>query len=169
MSSIPEALEASDVSAAEHGRLLGELSALPEIELTLASLPVSDLGVSGGALYGTDRLEIDRLLERSLGFRAAGKEDVAVQVLNGNGVPGVGARVAAALVGRGYSVVLSGNARRLRHKKTLIVSHIDSPEGELAARRARGLLGAGRVEISSQGHGIVDLTIVVGKDFLRER
>jgi hypothetical protein len=72
-------------------------------------------------------------------------------------------------VGNGYRIALSANADRLDYYKTRVISYDDSPEGIAAAYRARELLGTGRVQISSQGQGIVDLTIVVGRDFLRTR
>jgi len=90
-------------------------------------------------------------------------------VLNGNGVPGIGEEIAKALLDGGFSVVLSGNAARLDYRRTLIVSHGDSPGAQRSADRARELLGVGEVRVSSAEQGIVDLTIVVGRDFPRER
>jgi ABC-type uncharacterized transport system substrate-binding protein len=48
------------------------------------------------------------------------------------------------------------------------VSYDQSDAGLQTAERAQRLLGVGEVQVSSQGQGIVDLTIVVGKDFLRK-
>jgi len=48
----------------------------------------------------------------------------------------------------------------------LIVSYDDSEKGLDLAERAKELLGVGEVQIAGQQQGIVDLTIVVGKDFL---
>jgi hypothetical protein len=64
-------------------------------------------------------------------------------------------------------VILSGNARNLDYETTLIVTYDDSPDGIALAERARDLLGLGEVQVSGQQQGIVDLTIVIGKDFLR--
>jgi hypothetical protein len=94
-------------------------------------------------------------------------DDVRVQVLNGNGVPGIGEEVAARLQGEDFRVILSGNAQRLDYRKTLIVTYDESPQGQKQAERAQDLLGVGEVQVSAQGQGIVDLTIVVGKDFVR--
>ncbi len=68
---------------------------------------------------------------------------------------------------RGFEVVLSGNARRLNYDKTLIITYDPSAEGLEIARRVRELLGVGEVQVSSQPQGIVNLTVLVGKDFLR--
>jgi hypothetical protein len=92
---------------------------------------------------------------------------VRVQVLNGNGVPGIGEEVAELLQGEDFRVILSGNAQRLNYKETLIVTYDETTGGQATAERAQELLGVGKVQVSAQGQGIVDLTIVVGKDFVR--
>ena len=51
-------------------------------------------------------------------------------------------------------------------KRTLIVTYDGSDEGQALAEQARRLLRVGRIQISAQQQGIVDLTIVVGEDFL---
>jgi polyisoprenyl-teichoic acid--peptidoglycan teichoic acid transferase len=91
---------------------------------------------------------------------------VRVQILNGNGAPGIGEQVASELVGEGFRVVLSGNADRLDYAETLIVIYESTPEAQESAERVRDLLGVGEVQVSVQPQGIVDLTIVVGKDFI---
>jgi hypothetical protein len=94
------------------------------------------------------------------------QEEIRVQVLNGNGVPGIGQKVAEKHIGHGFRVILSGNARRLNYQKTLIVTYDRSAEGQALAERARELLRVGEVQVSAQQQGIVDLTIVIGEDFL---
>ena len=81
---------------------------------------------------------------------------------------------ASAMVNRmlkeeGFRVILSGNARRFDYETTIIVTYDESEEGQALAERARELLGVGEVQISAQHQGSVDLTIVLGKDFLRAR
>ena len=77
----------------------------------------------------------------------------------------MGAEVAGRLVGKGYRIALSGNASRLDYRRTLIVAYDRSMRGRRSATRARRLLGTGEVQVAAQPQGIVDLTIVVGKDF----
>lgn len=85
--------------------------------------------------------------------------------------PGVGQEVADKLVGRGFRVALGGNAQNFTHKTTEIITYDASEAGIAAAERVKDLLGVGQVLVSAQEQGIVsvDLTIVVGKDFLRTR
>jgi hypothetical protein len=106
-------------------------------------------------------------MEQAVGTTLEGASDIRVQILNGNGVPGIGQQVAELLVGEGFRVILSGNAQRLDHQKTLIITYDSSAEGMASATRAQELLGVGEVQVSAQEQGIVDLTIVVGKDFPR--
>jgi len=159
------ALEDSDARSGSHARLLGRIADLPDTDRTLGVLPVKQVSAGGEELYEVDGREAEELL--SLVARwVEPTEQKSVQVLNGNGVPGIGAEAGRKLVGHGFRVILSGNAPRLGYRRTLIVAYDASPESLAAARRARELLGVGRVQVSAQPQGIVDLTVVVGKDFL---
>jgi len=155
----------SGADASEQVRLLSGIAAVGRDDLTLASLPVSQLGAGDDELYSLDSEALTELLERALGAPDLEDDKVLVQVLNGNGVPGVGAEVAGRLVGKGYRIALSGNASRLDYRRTLIVAYDRSMRGRRSATRARRLLGTGEVQVAAQPQGIVDLTIVVGKDF----
>jgi hypothetical protein len=146
------------------------LSSLAGVEATsrlLRSLPVTPLEVPGNQLFVTQPDETEELMEQAVGATLAASSDVRVQILNGNGVPGIGQEVAELLVGKGYRVILSGNAPRFDYKRTLIITYDSSAEGVAEANRAQELLGVGEVQVSAQEQGIVDLTIVVGKDFPR--
>ncbi|MDQ3783295.1 MAG: LytR C-terminal domain-containing protein [Actinomycetota bacterium] len=151
--------------APRQSRLLRSIAAVERDDLTLASAPVSQLSTGGDELYSLHSEASTELLERALGAPELQDEEVQVQILNGNGVPGVGAKVAERLVGKGYRIALSGNASRLDYRRTLIVTYDRSLRGQRSATRARRLLGTGEVQVAAQPQGIVDLTIVVGKDF----
>ena len=151
------------------GAFLSDLARLPASSRILANLPVKEVSVGGDQLYETDPEELSAFVGETIGETDLAADLSRVQVLNGNGVPGIGVDVAEKLVGNGYQITLSGNADRLDYFKTRIVTYDSSPEGLAAARQAQALLGAGTVQVSSQGQGIVDLTIVVGRDFLRTR
>lgn len=163
------AMAQSSGEVAQQARLLGAMAALSQSDRALTTLPVEQVSVGGSELYSVDQEEVRSLLSDLLsGIRPPG-EEIKVQVLNGNGVPGIGQEVAERLIGAGFRVVLTGNAPRLNYARTLVVTYDDSPEGMLAAERARELVGVGTVQVSAQQQGIVDLTIVIGKDYLRTR
>ena len=173
----PQALSAALISAggpagldedstAGLARLFERIATLPSDRLTLTVLPVEQVGIGGSELYDTSQEELDGFVDATLSGAMA-PEQFTVQVLNGVGTPGVGEKVAKALIGEGYRVTLTGNVDGFGEPKTLIVTYDPSPDGIAAAERARRLLGAGEVQVSGQGQVSVDMTIVVGKDFLK--
>jgi len=163
------ALAESDAEPRDHAQLLEAIVGLSAPQRVIAPLPVQQVSVGGSELYSVDADEVQTFMANTLGVTQVANDDVRVQVLNGNGVPGIGQQVAEDLVGAGFRVVLTGNARRLNYQKTLIITYDDSDEGRATAQRARELLGVGEIQVSVQEQGIVDLTIVVGKDFLQNR
>lgn len=163
------ALVESDSDPGDHARLLLSLAELDRTERTITTLPVQQVSVGGSELYSVDRTELAAALDDLSIEAGEPRNEVKVQVLNGNGVPGIGQEAAEKLIAAGFRVVLTGNARHLNYPKTLVITYDDSEEGIALAERARKLIGVGEVQISSQAQGIVDLTIVIGKDFLRTR
>jgi len=159
----------SDADPADHARLLSALARLDRSERIITSLPVQQVSVGGSELYSVDRAEVVALLEDLDIGSGTQQDEVRVQVLNGNGVPGIGQEVSKRLIDAGFRVVLTGNARRLNYQTTLIITYDASEAGQALAERARKLVGVGQVQVSEQSQGIVDLTIVIGKDFLRTR
>lgn len=139
-------------------------------DLTTLTLPVSPFDLGDGAGYRVDAERVATLVaERLAGARPEG--DAAggrtLQVLNGNGVPGIGAAVAEALQPASYRVLLTGNADRFDHAVTRIVVYDEAPETLAAARDIRDRLGVGQIERSGTPQSVVDITIVVGRDFTR--
>jgi hypothetical protein len=149
--------------------LVRSLAALDGTNLTLAILPVRQVSVGGAELYATDVDEVAEFVSSTLPGVPVATNLARVQVLNGNGSPGIGERVAQKLVGKGFRIELSGNADNFRYKETKVITYDPSPAGQALATKARDLLGVGEVQVSGQGQGSVDLTIIVGKDFLRTR
>ena len=163
------ALAESDTDARAIARLLAALAELDSLDRTIAGLPVTQVSVGESELYSVDPDAVADFISDAIDVASAGGDQVRVQVLNGNGVPGIGQEVAERLVGAGFRVVLTGNARRLNYEKTLLITYDDTDQDIAIAERARRLLGVGEFQVSVQEQGIVDLTIVVGRDFLRTR
>lgn len=159
-------LEESSASNEEQVTFFTDLAAAPPEEAIIASLPVDQEIVGETNLYSTDEAEVRSFVEATFGELPDLADEVRVQILNGNGQPGIGEEVAGKLVGEGFRIVLSGNADRLDYEETRIVVYDSTPEAEAQAERAQDLLGVGEVQVSVQQQGIVDLTIVVGKDFI---
>jgi polyisoprenyl-teichoic acid--peptidoglycan teichoic acid transferase len=152
--------------------LLAELSqARLEDGVVTLTLPVSPLGSGREDVYRVDASRLSQLVEdrlaasRPSGEAGAGRD---LQILNGNGIPGVGQLVAERLQPGGYRVLLSGNADSFDHETTRIVIHDDGPEQLAVARDIRDRLGVGEIERSGTPQSVVDVTIVVGADFTVE-
>jgi hypothetical protein len=163
-----DALARGNASEAEYASVFEALATLPSHNVRLTILPVRQVSVGGAELYAVNADEISGFLRDTIPSSTAGRYQTDIQILNGNGEPGVGRDVAQLLVGRGFRLVRSGNAAGFGHRRTLIVTYDPSAEARKTAERARRLLGVGQVLVSAQEQGIVDLTIVVGRDFLRE-
>lgn len=140
--------------------------------LTFTLLPVEPFGPSaadGSASYRPQEHGMAELVERLLGPSVpagGGTGAVRVQVLNGVGVPGVGQLVDERLKGSGFRIVLTDNARSFDFLRTQILIFEETPAMLSAAQRVQQQLGVGRIAVSRQPQSVVDLTIVVGEDFV---
>jgi LytR cell envelope-related transcriptional attenuator len=125
----------------------GQILKLPTVE--------SELGLE------VDRQSLDRLVEGRLG--GFGRQLVRVAVLNGDGRPGIGARISEILAPAGFRVVTAQNISSHDVEHTQIAASTEDllPLAEQAGR----MLGVGEVFAGPQPTGIADLTIVVGHDF----
>lgn len=160
------ALDSSDSSTAEQASFFTDLVSLGPEEVTISSLPVEEEVTGETELYSISDDDIRSFVGETFGEAPNAGDEVRVQILNGNGQPGMAQAVAERLVGKGYRVVLSGNANELDYKDTRIVIYESTSEAQAAGERAGELLGVGNLQVSVQQQGIVDLTIVVGKDFI---
>jgi polyisoprenyl-teichoic acid--peptidoglycan teichoic acid transferase len=123
-------------------------------------LPVSDIG---SGLARPDAEAVRALVaERFVPNRTTSGE-VRLAILNGAGVPGIGERVSRVLLPAGFKVVVSGNAPSFDVEETQVIAEGEEflQEAELAQR----LLGVGRVYLGEQPTGLVDVTVIVGRDF----
>lgn len=131
-------------------------------------LPVEAL--SGGSTpadeaFRVRQTELESLVASALPTATTvGKEGrTRVQILNGTGAVGQSQQVAVALVRAGARVVLTGNADRFNYKQTQIVFYDRSQQA--AATKVQKALGVGRLVLSHDKLDVVDVTVVVGKDF----
>jgi len=86
-----------------------------------------------------------------------------VEVLNGNGRIGTTGPIAALLVDKGYRIVKTDNADRDDYAETRVIAQ--GREQQQNAIDVQRILGSGEVLVEvRQPSGIVDLTIIVGRD-----
>jgi polyisoprenyl-teichoic acid--peptidoglycan teichoic acid transferase len=134
-------------------------------------LPVAPFGAADEALgtsYQIAEDEAAALVARHLAGSVPAEGDrttLAVQVLNGVGVPGIGQAVDRALDGLPVRIVRTDNARSFDFPETQVLVYDEDPATVAAARQVQQALGVGTVLVSRQPQSVVDLTVVVGADF----
>lgn len=142
--------------------------------LSFDLLPVTPFGTAseaGDVTYRPVQEGLERLATGPLAGSVplgGGTSAIRVQVLNGVGTPGIGQAVDAALEGTGIRIVLTDNARNFDFIETRILVYREDQRSLDAAELVRERLGVGTIAISRQPQSVVDLTIVVGADFVAE-
>lgn len=160
---------ALDATAREVGDFFAAFARAPDEERIYQVLPVTPVGAGGPAeAYAVDEERLAELIEADFaGSRPRPGVGVGagVEVLNGNGLPEVGAAVAERLVPAGMKIVVSANARSFDFPRTLIIVYADDAPSLALARRVRSLLGVGEIQIGRRVQTIVEVTVVIGHDF----
>ena len=140
--------------------------ALAAGEVRTRILPVEAFGTGAaeGELYRVRTEEKQRMVAEAFPADAlpGGSERPRIQILNGTGAVGLAEAVRARL-GAGFDVRLTGNASTFDKPQTEIVFY-DRDE-ESAAQRVRDALGVGQLVFSRNAIDVVDVTVIVGKDF----
>ncbi|WP_370325640.1 LCP family protein [Euzebya sp.] len=140
--------------------------------MTYQLLPVEPLGSADQGLGASFQLlteEVAALVDAELpgAVPAAGATGpLSLQVLNGVGTPGIGQQVDERLQGMGLRIVRTENARSFDFLETQILIYDETPELLDAARQVQSALGVGTIRVSRQPQSVVDLTVVVGGDFI---
>lgn len=138
-------------------------------------LPVAPFGSADetmGASYQVRSAEAAEMVATTLAGsvpEGGGASAPRIQILNGVGLPGIGQRVDEAIEGLGFRIVLSENARSFDFLETQIVIYEETPERLRAARQVQEALGVGTILVSRQPQSVVDMTVVVGADFLGQQ
>lgn len=90
--------------------------------------------------------------------------DIWVEVLNGNGVPGVAAKYTEFLRGKGFDVQNTDNAPNFSYQNTLIINRSDNRKKAIAVAHALKL-DTSRVETDPEPSLQLDVTVILGKDY----
>jgi hypothetical protein len=96
----------------------------------------------------------------------AGQARIRVRILNGVGAPGVAQAVQPLLVDAGGQMTLSGNANHFEYETTRVVYYDDEHRAD--AEAIRDAIGVGELVKSLTELDVVDVTVVIGADFLSE-
>jgi hypothetical protein len=93
---------------------------------------------------------------------AAGAVAGRVEVLNASGVAGLARTVTRRLRDAGFDVVYYGNAAGFDGDSSVVIARAG---GDGVARSASAALGIGAVRVEPDPSGLVDATVVVGRDW----
>lgn len=142
-------------------------------DVSYSVLPIKPIGSRSGeeTHYSPDWKAIRKLTETNwAGSLPEGSSGPArpIQILNGVGEPGVGQKVDARLAGLNLRVVVSENADTFSREQTEVVVYSDDAEIRKLGEEIVAKLGVGRLVKSNQPQSVVDVSIVVGADFLNK-
>jgi hypothetical protein len=158
----PSALPA----AGGDGGLRPFLSAMTKKPVEMDLLPVEAVDAGGDReLYRVRQDAVEVLVRRSLPGGSSLAQRTRVQVLNGTGAVGLAQQVTVRLVQPPLRarVQYTGNADAFDHDTTEIVFY--DRRMQAAADAVRKALGIGRLVLSRRPTDVVDVTVVVGRDF----
>jgi len=93
--------------------------------------------------------------------------DIEVEILNGNGIPGLAAKTADFLRSKRIDVVRSENADHFNHEKTMLILRNENYDGLKYIATAMGLSPQdhSRIRIEPNENLDVDVTLILGKDY----
>lgn len=153
-----------DPSARPSGELGRLATAVGEAGWRVRVLPVRAIGGSAAGMFQVDEPAASQLISRVFPTgNQLGADRPRVRVLNGSGAIAVAQRVADQLVPVGVRVTLTGNADRFDHDKTQVVYY--EPADRSVAEQVRKALGVGMLVRNRNATEVVDVTVIVGKDY----
>jgi hypothetical protein len=129
-------------------------------------LPVKSAGTLGGGeeIFQVDRAALPGVV-RSIfpNAKLAAAARPRVRVLNGTGELELAQRVSEKLVPAGIEVSLTGNANPLGQQQTQVIYY--DANKQAMAQKVRDALGVGILVRNRNETDVVDVTVIVGKDF----
>lgn len=151
---------------APDGALGKALRAVADGGWNIRVVPVKSAGTigTGQQIYQLDRAALPSVLRTV--FPGAARASAArprVRVLNGTGELELAQRVSEKLIPAGIEVTLTGNANPLGQKQTQVI-YYDANKRAMA-EKVRVALGVGILVRNRNATDVVDVTVIVGKDF----
>lgn len=156
----------AEPDVAPDGALGKALRALASGAWQVRVLPVESAGTLGEGqdIYEVDRAELATMVKKVFpGAGAAAAARPRVQVLNGTGQLELAQRVSQKLIPAGIEVTLTGNANPLGQRVTQVI-YYDANKRAMA-QKVRDALGVGVLVRNRNRTDVVDVTVIVGKDF----
>jgi anionic cell wall polymer biosynthesis LytR-Cps2A-Psr (LCP) family protein len=139
--------------------------------LLLGIVPVKEFKFEDTTVHRVDQGKMPAFIKKyvmSPSTKTAKTTRFKLEILNGNGVPGVGEQVASELDMNKFVVVNSANADSFEHPETVIIIYSNDPKIIRAAEEVKNTMEVGRIEVRDQTQDISDITVVVGKDYAQK-
>jgi LCP family protein required for cell wall assembly len=124
-----------------------------------ATLPTHSDTIGGAAVEIRVEPDASTMLANFRSGQPLAEEALRLQVLNGNGMTGAAADMAARLEGEGFVVAAVGDADSSDYQNTTVIA----PDGSDAGQRIVAALGFGVVQTGSVDNGY-DAVVIVGAD-----
>jgi hypothetical protein len=131
-------------------------------------LPVTSSDAADGERFEIRTSDLDQVVRADFGFARLGGQGTRprVELLNGVGTAGLMQQVAKIVVPAGGNVTLTNNVEGFNEHKTRVVYYDDSQYA--TARKFARVLGATSVVKGAIPLDSVDITVVIGSDFVKK-
>jgi len=154
----------TDTSKEERKNILNEVSAVPNEKISLVDMPVRPIAIGEETYYDAKKEELSRLAKLFWSVDLTRDERrERVIILNGSGRPGVARKAADNLLGKGFSIVDIKNADNFNYQQTQLIIYNEKKLS--AANKVKKLLGFGNISTKNTPQDVVDIVIILGKDF----
>ncbi len=159
----------TDASDKEFSGVWQTFSALGT-KLQQGILPVKEFKFEKTVVHRVDQGALPAFIRKYVktGSTKSTAKRYKVEILNGNGVPGIGEKVAGRLDMKMFQVVNSANADNFEHADTVILVYQNDADTIHAAEIIRNELEVGRIEFRPKTQDISEITIIVGKDYAQK-
>jgi anionic cell wall polymer biosynthesis LytR-Cps2A-Psr (LCP) family protein len=157
----------SDASSTEIAGIWQAYALLNGNKLQQATVPVKQFRYEKEVVHTVDSAKLRSFTKKYVktDYRKPSGVRTKIEILNGNGVPGVGEKVSSRLDLSKFQIVNSANADNFNHLDTVIIIYSNDNQIVTAAEEIKKELEVGRIESHPKNQDIADITIIVGKDY----
>jgi hypothetical protein len=152
---------------ASNKELAGMLQAMASCKPAGVVVPVKEFKFEKTVVHRIDTAKLPAFVRTYVkgGSSITSARRVKIELLNGCGVPGIGAKASEHINLAKYQVVNSGNADTFDHPETLIIVYGDDKALAESAEEIRNDLEVGRLQQQPRTQNISDISVIIGKDF----
>jgi len=157
----------TDASNKELAGMLNAYTSLKGGNLQPVVLPVKEFKFEKTVVHRVDTAALPAFVKKYVksGSTLSTTKRIRIELLNGCGVPGIGAKASSHIDLAKFQVVNSGNADNFNHPDTVIIVYGNDPEIVAAAGELRNELEVGTVQLQQSSQTVTDISVIIGKDF----